>query len=67
VLDPIPTANLTAADVDELTRSTREVMLSELLRLSEKVKGHPLPVPAELNGSTAKATASGVDTTAGSL
>lgn len=66
VLDPIPTDNLTAADVDELTRTTREAMLAELLRLSEKVKGRPMPVPAEMNGKS-KATASGVETTVGAL
>lgn len=66
MLDPIPTDNLTAADVDELTRTTREAMLAELLRLSEKVKGRPMPVPAEMNGKS-KATASGVETTVGAL
>jgi lysophosphatidate acyltransferase len=66
VLDQIPTENLTAADVDELTRTTRDAMLSELLRLSEKVKGRPMPVPAEPNGSST-GVASGVETTVGSL
>ncbi len=39
VLDPIPTTGLTAADVDELTRTTREVMLKELITLTEKARG----------------------------
>ncbi|KAM0263033.1 hypothetical protein ACHAQJ_001412 [Trichoderma viride] len=58
VLAPIPTANLTPADVDELTRSTRELMLRELISLTEKARGQPVAVPAQLNGnSTAKSTA----------
>ncbi|KAL7792502.1 hypothetical protein V8C37DRAFT_380532 [Trichoderma ceciliae] len=58
VLAPIPTANLTSADVDELTRSTRELMLKELVNLTERARGQPIAVPASLNGpSRAKSTA----------
>ncbi|KAL2752837.1 hypothetical protein ACRALDRAFT_2113188 [Sodiomyces alcalophilus JCM 7366] len=49
VLDPIPTTGLTAADVDELTRTTRELMLKELVALTEKVQGRPMAVPATIN------------------
>ncbi|KAK4079335.1 1-acyl-sn-glycerol-3-phosphate acyltransferase [Trichoderma simmonsii] len=58
VLRPIPTTNLTSADVDELTQSTRELMLKELISLTEKARGRPIAVPSSLNGnSTAKSTA----------
>ncbi|KAH6606850.1 hypothetical protein Trco_006003 [Trichoderma cornu-damae] len=58
VLAPIPTANLTSADVDALTQSTRELMLQELFSLTEKARGQPIAVAASLNGSsTAKSTA----------
>lgn len=39
VLPPIPTAHLTAADVEDLTRTTREKMLKELVTLSESPMG----------------------------
>lgn len=39
VLPPIPTAHLTAADVEELTRTTRETMLRELVKLTESPLG----------------------------
>lgn len=35
VLPPIPTEHLTAADVDELTNSTRDLMLKELISLTD--------------------------------
>lgn len=35
VLPPIPTKGLTPADVDDLTRSTRERMLAAIISLSE--------------------------------
>ena len=38
VLDPIPTVGMTAADVDELAISTRELMLKEMIALTEKVR-----------------------------
>lgn len=39
VLKPIPTAHLKAADVDELTQTTRELMLKELVALTESPAG----------------------------
>ncbi|KAM0452940.1 hypothetical protein ACHAO4_005360 [Trichoderma viride] len=57
VLAPIPTANLTPADVDELTRETRELMLSELISLTEKARGQPIAVPATNGSSKGKSTA----------
>lgn len=39
VLPPISTQGLTAADVDELTRTTREKMLAELVSLTETPMG----------------------------
>ncbi|KAL7903128.1 hypothetical protein HDV63DRAFT_363119 [Trichoderma sp. SZMC 28014] len=57
VLAPIPTANLTTADVDELTRETRELMLSELISLTEKARGQPIAMPATNGSSKGKSTA----------
>lgn len=39
MLKPIPTTHLKAADVDELTRTTRELMLQELVTLTESPAG----------------------------
>ncbi|KAL2123987.1 hypothetical protein VTJ04DRAFT_352 [Mycothermus thermophilus] len=53
VLDPIPTTGLTAADVDDLTRTTRELMLKELITLTEKARGKPVankPQASDVNG-----------------
>ena len=58
VLDPIPTTGLTAADVDDLTRRTRELMLKELVTLTEKARGPSLP-------SQLRQDANGVATTSG--
>ncbi|KAL7819381.1 hypothetical protein V8C44DRAFT_136366 [Trichoderma aethiopicum] len=58
VLPPIETKNLTSADVDELTQSTRDLMLKELISLTEKARGQPVAVPASLNGdATGRSTA----------
>ncbi|KAI1103806.1 acyltransferase-domain-containing protein [Jackrogersella minutella] len=46
VLDPISTKGLTAEDVDELTRSTRDLMLKEMVALTQKIQHRPLAVPA---------------------
>jgi lysophosphatidate acyltransferase len=59
VLDPIPTKGLTAADVDDLARTTRDLMLRELITLSEKAQGRPMAFPA--NEQPAQARSSGVD------
>ncbi|KAK0629869.1 hypothetical protein B0T17DRAFT_201883 [Bombardia bombarda] len=64
VLDPIPTKGLTPADVDELTRTVRELMLKELVTLTErarrgnKIAATPFPAHKAANG-VAKVT--GVD------
>ncbi|KAG5931645.1 hypothetical protein E4U53_001666 [Claviceps sorghi] len=55
VLPPIPTKGLTAADVDELTRTTRDLMLKELLVLSSKVHGRPMAFSAS-NHDSAKSS-----------
>ncbi|KAG6003268.1 hypothetical protein E4U21_002226 [Claviceps maximensis] len=55
VLDPIPTKGLTAADVDELTRTTRDLMLKELLALTSKAQGRPMAVSAS-NHDSAKSS-----------
>ncbi|KAJ4292185.1 1-acylglycerol-3-phosphate O-acyltransferase [Collariella sp. IMI 366227] len=63
VLDPISTTGLTAADVDELTRSTRELMLKEIIALTEKARGKPVAGAATpaVNHTNGLAKASGVD------
>ncbi|AEO57441.1 hypothetical protein MYCTH_2303614 [Thermothelomyces thermophilus ATCC 42464] len=60
VLDPIPTTGLTAADVDELTRSTRNLMLNELYALTEKARGQPV-TKVEADGDNGVAKATGTD------
>jgi lysophosphatidate acyltransferase len=57
VLDPIPTKGLTTADVDQLASTTRELMLQEMITLSEKAQGRPMAVPA----GPSKGISSGVD------
>ncbi|KAK4138228.1 acyltransferase-domain-containing protein [Trichocladium antarcticum] len=63
VLDPIPTTGLTSADVDDLTRSTRELMLAELVALTEKARGRAAPtaVPVAASGRNGVARATGVE------
>ncbi|KAI0887232.1 acyltransferase-domain-containing protein [Annulohypoxylon maeteangense] len=46
VLDPISTVGLKPEDVDELTRSTRELMLNEIVALTQKVRNKSIAVPA---------------------
>lgn len=53
MLDPIPTKGLTAADVDDLTRTTRELMLKELFTLTSEARGTPVPMPANLENNGA--------------
>lgn len=60
VLDPIPTTGLTTEDVDELTRSTRELMLKEIIALTQKARNEPIAVPADSGSSVLKS--SGRDT-----
>ena len=45
VLRPIPTKGLTSHDVEELARSTRELMLKELLELTESPAGKKVARP----------------------
>ncbi|KAF4628053.1 hypothetical protein G7Y89_g10092 [Cudoniella acicularis] len=47
VLKPIDTTYLTAADVEDLARDTRELMLREIVSLTEKMRGHPLAMSAQ--------------------
>lgn len=63
VLEPIQTKGLTSADVDELTRTTHDNMLRELVPLTAKAQGKPMSVPAT-NGHAKAVKASGADTTA---
>lgn len=58
MLDPIPTAGLTSADVDELTRTTRELMLREIVLLTEKAQHRAIAMPA-ITSDNGVATASG--------
>lgn len=60
VLDPIPTTGLTSADVDELTRTTRETMLKEIIALTEQARGQSTPsaVPLLQTNGVAKVTGS---------
>jgi hypothetical protein len=60
VLDPIPTKGLTSADVDELTRSTRELMLKELIALTEETRGKTAAVFTQHSNGVAKVTGSDV-------
>ncbi|KAG6024546.1 hypothetical protein E4U19_003391 [Claviceps sp. Clav32 group G5] len=63
VLEPIPTKGLTASDVDELTRTTRDLMLRELLALTSKAHGRPVPVLAASSNNHYAAASSSVDVT----
>ncbi|KAF9872669.1 p protein [Colletotrichum karsti] len=61
VLDPIPTTNLTSADVDELTRKTRDLMAEAYLSLSVQAQGKPMKVSITEKNASARAT--GTDAT----
>ena len=62
VLKPIDTKGLTAADVEDLTRDTRNSMLREIVSLTSKSRGLPLMMEAEGNGNGV-VKASGVEAT----
>ncbi|ORY59092.1 uncharacterized protein BCR38DRAFT_351640 [Pseudomassariella vexata] len=62
VLDPIPTTGLTSADVEELTRTTRELMLNEIVMLTEKAQKRRFAMPAS-KGNDGVLKASGVEAT----
>ncbi|KAI1110731.1 1-acylglycerol-3-phosphate O [Nemania sp. NC0429] len=53
VLDPIPTTGLTTDDIEELTRSTRELMLREIIALTQKARGQPIATPARSDNGAA--------------
>lgn len=61
VLKPIETKNLTAADVEDLTRDTRELMLRELVSLTAKERGTTIEMPRE-NSRDGVVKASGAET-----
>jgi lysophosphatidate acyltransferase len=50
VLKPIETKYLTAANVEDLTRETRDLMLRELVSLTSKARGRPLAMPSQNSG-----------------
>lgn len=41
---------MTSADVDDLTRDTRELMLKELVSLTSKSRGKPIAMTAQDSG-----------------
>jgi lysophosphatidate acyltransferase len=57
VLEPISTKGLTTADVEELTRATRDSMLNELTTLTAKARGQAIAVPASSSKLSASSTA----------
>ncbi|KAL2271868.1 hypothetical protein VTJ83DRAFT_1239 [Remersonia thermophila] len=59
VLDPIPTTGLTAADVDDLARTTRELMLKELIALTEKARGQAVENAPQASSEPATARTTG--------
>ncbi|KAK7749219.1 1-acylglycerol-3-phosphate O-acyltransferase [Diatrype stigma] len=61
VLDPIPTTGLKTEDVDELTRSTRELFLKEYVALTQEAQHRPIAMPA--SGKNGVVRASGVEAT----
>ena len=73
VLPPIPTAHLTPADVEDLTRQTRDAMLDALVRLTNSPRGQhaanpalkPLTTPAPPFLSLEEALADGKGNSAG--
>ncbi|KAG9237213.1 hypothetical protein BJ875DRAFT_481536 [Amylocarpus encephaloides] len=62
VLKPIETKNLSASDVEDLTRDTRETMLQELVLLTSKARGRPLAMPEKKSGNGVLKT-SGIEAT----
>ena len=61
-MKPIPTTGLTSADVEDLTRTTRELMLAEIIELTAKARGASTAVAAPATTGKAGVTkASGVD------
>ncbi|ESZ97820.1 hypothetical protein SBOR_1829 [Sclerotinia borealis F-4128] len=56
VLKPIETKNLTSADVEDLARDTRELMLRELIALTSRRERKPIAMPAQNADGVVKAT-----------
>jgi lysophosphatidate acyltransferase len=58
ILKPIPTKDLSPADVEELTNTTREIMLKELHAITAKARGQPMAMSASnVHSTTAKSSA----------
>lgn len=55
VLPPIPTKSLTAADVDDLTRTTRDAMLNALISVTESPLGQKATSPLVSSKEEARA------------
>jgi len=61
-LKPIETKNLKPADVEDLARDTRELMLREMVDLTAKQRGHLMEMPAR-NLADGVVKTSGVEAT----
>ncbi|KAJ2897981.1 hypothetical protein MKZ38_004249 [Zalerion maritima] len=64
VLEPIPTKGLTADDVDDLVRKTRDIMLDEIIALTAQARGERMAVPA-VAATEAVARATGAEVKVG--
>jgi len=62
VLKPIETKGLKTADVEDLTRDTRDLMLREIVSLTAKTRGQPMAIPAQ-NSRDGVVKASGAEAT----
>lgn len=62
VLKPIETKHLKPSDVEDLARDTRDLMLREIVALTEKARGHPIAMPAQ-NAGDGVIKASGAEAT----
>ncbi|CZT48755.1 related to sn2-acylglyceride fatty acyltransferase [Rhynchosporium secalis] len=62
VLKPIETKGLHPADVEDLARDTRELMLREIAALTSKARGQPIAMP-EQNSGDGVIKASGAEAT----
>ncbi|KAA8563872.1 hypothetical protein EYC84_011887 [Monilinia fructicola] len=56
VLKPIETKNLTSADVEDLTRDTRELMFEGIGSFDFEERGEPIAIPAQNPNGAVKAT-----------
>ncbi|KAF5657566.1 1-acyl-sn-glycerol-3-phosphate acyltransferase [Fusarium heterosporum] len=61
ILKPIPTKGLSSAQVEELTNTTRELMLKELYAITAKARGQPMAMPAS-NADATIGKSSAIDT-----